>query len=355
MATRELLEAGVLVETGVEPSGGGRPGTLLGLSGGRRAALGVKVTPNHLTMARVDLDGTPEPSVSLDLDMRAPDAPEQISRAVAQQVESTGQLLGVGLAIPGFVESQDSGEVTSPILGWHRLPLGALVHERVGLPVLIDNDVNALAIAARLYEPGDVPDDALVVTIGYGIGCALVTDGEIYRGGRGGAGELGHVPVVPDGEVCECGLRGCLETLIGDNALARQAVAAGVLPAGGTKDELNAAAIAGDPGARDLFADAGVTLARALLTLVHVFDPDAVLISGEGVDVWRFWEPGFDAAWRANLPRHRLGLPVRTRPWGEDTWARGAAALVFASPFDRRTPGRQSRRVSAMLQAQPAG
>ncbi len=223
-----------------------------------------------------------------------------------------------------------------------------MIMHATGLPVFVENDVNALAIAARLYDDGLTADDRLLVTIGYGIGCALTLDGHVYRGAHGGAGELGHILVEPGGEACACGLRGCLETLIGDNALARRAVALGVLPEGGTKDDLNAVARAGHVVALELFDWAGQQLGNALASLIHVFDPEDVVVSGEGVDVWEFWEPGVTRSLRAHLPSDRT-VPVTVRNWGEDTWARGAASLVFASPFDRVGVSSSGRRVRQML------
>lgn len=251
------------------------------------------------------------------------------------------------MALPGALDPRD-GTVTSAVLDWSAVPLPTMLAQATGLPVFVDNDVNALAIAARLYD-GRLPDDVLLVTIGYGIGCAMTIGGRVHRGARGGAGELGHVVVDPDGQACACGLRGCLETLIGDNALARRAVAAGIVPAGGTKDDLNAAARRGDPAASALFDAAGEELGRELASLVHVVDPELLVISGEGVDVWQYWKPGFTRALRAHLPRQRRDLRVVVRDWGEDTWTRGAASLVFASPFEQAGTSSPGRRVRKMM------
>lgn len=347
-ATRTLIASGVLTEVGTAPSDGGRPAILLDLNSGRRRALGVKLTPNHLTFARVDLAGNPESSVSVDLDMRAPDALDRIVDTIAAEVgHGPEKLLGIGLALPGSLDAAD-GTVTSAVLGWHRVALAAMLSQATELPVFIDNDVNALAIAARLYDDR-LPDDFAVITIGFGIGCAFTFDGRVYRGSHGGAGELGHTLVDPGGEPCACGLRGCLETLIGDDALTRRATRTSVLPTGATKDDLNAAARAGDPGATELFAWAGERLGGTLSSLVHLLDPELLVLSGEGVDVWEYWEPGFTRALRAHLPRHRRDLRIVVRDWGEDTWARGAASLVFASPFDRVGTSSSRRRVRRML------
>ncbi|ETJ03243.1 MAG: Xylose operon repressor, partial [Actinomyces urogenitalis DORA_12] len=126
------------------------------------------------------------PSTSLDLDMRSPDALDQITQAVAQAARShQDELMGVGLAIPGFSKPQDPDIVTAPILGWNQVDLGRLVRERTGLPVIIDNDVNALLLAHRLYSPQPTGDD-LLITIGIGIGAAFTSQGQIIHGGRGG-------------------------------------------------------------------------------------------------------------------------------------------------------------------------
>lgn len=347
-ATRTLLEAGVLTEVGTAPSIGGRPAIMLDITSGRRRALGVKITPNHLTFARVDLAGDPGPSTSVNLPMVAPDALERIVDAIANEVRgSAAELLGIGLALPGSLDASD-GLVSSAVLGWHRVALPAMLTQATGLPVFVENDVNALAIAARLYDDRLAEDFALV-TIGFGIGCAFTMGAQIYRGAHGGAGELGHILIDPGGDPCTCGLRGCLETLIGDDALTARAVRSGVLPAGAAKDQLNAAATSGDVRALELFTWAGEQLGNALASLVHLLDPSLLVISGEGVDVWEFWEQGFSRALRKHLPRFRRDLPIVIRDWGEDTWARGAAALVFASPFDRVGSSSSRRQVRAML------
>jgi predicted NBD/HSP70 family sugar kinase len=347
-ATRTLLETGILTEIGTAPSDGGRPAILLGITTDRRRALGVKITPNHLTFSRVDLAGNTEASTTVNLNTAAPDALERIVSIISHEVRTgSGDLLGIGLALPGSLDAADA-LVTSAVLGWHRVPLPDMLGRATALPIFVENDVSALAVAARLYDPSLAEDFALV-TIGIGIGCAFTLGTRVFRGAHGGAGELGHIVVEPDGAPCVCGLNGCLETLIGDDALTARAVASGVLPAAGTKDQLNAAAIAGDPRALDLFSWAGEHLGRTLASLVHVIDPSVLVISGEGVDVWRFWERGFSPALRAHLPRHRRDLQVVLREWGDDTWARGAASLVFASPFDQVGDSSSRSQVSSLL------
>lgn len=334
--TKALLAQGSLIESGTQPSAGGRPSVLLDVVQRRRYALGVKLTPNHMTMAEVDITGAPSPGRSIDLDMRAPDVFEQIARAISEQVhDRAGLLLGIGLAIPGFSDPEAPDVVTAPTLGWKSIDLGHLLREATGLPVVIDNDVDALAVADRLY--GDNRhSDRLLVTIGYGIGAALTVDGRVLRGSHGGAGELGHTTVCSTGQQCACGLRDCLETLISDDALVRRAREEGTLGGQEGKRRLNQLAEAGHPRARTLFRDAGASLGIAVANVVHLLDPEAITISGEGVDMWHHWEEGFHEALRARLPENRRSIPVDAHPWADDTWAHGAASLVFALPLAGR-------------------
>lgn len=331
--TKSLLADGALVEIGTRPSEGGRPSILLDVAQQRRYALGVKITPNHLTMAEVDINGDPGPATSLDLDMRAPDALDLITDAICTQVtDRTGLLLGMGLAIPGFSDPRNPDLVTSPILGWSNLNLGRMLRDRTELRVVIDNDVNALAVAEQLYGDGDNRDN-LLITIGYGIGSALTVDGRVQHGAHGGAGEIGHTTIQPTGIGCSCGLSDCLETLISDNALVRRAREAGILDPSEGKNRLNILAEEGNPAARELLHDAGRLLGLATANLVHQLDPDTITISGEGVDMWHHWEAGFRESLRSRLPQVRRDIPVTVHPWAEDTWAYGAASLVFALPF----------------------
>lgn len=331
--TRTLLAEGALVEVGTRPSDGGRPSILLDVAQRRRYALGVKITTNHLTMAEVDINGEPGPAVSLDLDMRAPEALDLITDAISEQVsDRTGLLLGIGLAIPGSSDPANPDLVTAPILGWANLNLGRMIRDRTGLRVVIDNDVNALAVADRLYGEGDHRDN-LLITIGYGIGSALTINGSVHRGAHGGAGELGHSTIAPTGAPCACGLADCLETLISDDALVRRGREVGILRPEQGKNDLNQLAEAGDKTARALFDEAGRYLGLAAANLVHQLDPDTITISGEGVDMWHHWEAGFREGLRGRLPAARRDIPVTVHPWADDTWAYGAASLVFALPF----------------------
>ncbi|MEU8270889.1 ROK family transcriptional regulator [Sphaerisporangium sp. NPDC049002] len=351
--TRELMGHGMLVELELERSKGGRPAQKLGLVGSAGRALGVKVMTDHIVIVDVRLDGEVLGSWERPIDTAAPTALDDLADSVAAAVARTATepgppLLGIGVGVPGSVEDQAVGTVDAPTLGWRAVPVGQRLRRRLDLPVLVENDVNALAAAERLYGRGRTHGDFLVVTIGRGVGAAIVTDGRVYRGARGGAGEFGHVPVDAAGPVCGCGTTGCLEALVGASGLLASARARGLTVT--TVDELGRAASTGEEAAREVFAEAGAIFGRAAAGLINVVDPEVVVMLGEGTADWPFWNAGFERAIRAHLLPGRRDIAVEVEGWDDTSWAQGAAALVLATPFDAAgAAGEQGRLVRARL------
>lgn len=353
-----LLARGLVAESpDLAPSRGGRPARLLELVGAAGTAVGVKVTADHIAVVQVNLDGSLRASDTVKFSALRPDSVDQLVRILADVVASLpGHLLGVGVAVPGSVDSRASGVVDAPTLGWSDAQVGAVLRTRLKLPVLVENDVNAVAVADRLYGAGRNYESYLVVTIGRGIGSAIVMDGVVRRGASGGAGEIGHMSIDPAGPVCECGSRGCLEALIGDAALARKGRDAGILAGRQTTTDLLATARQGDAAARRIYADAGDTLGRALSGVVQMLDPEMVVLLGEGTEGWPMWVSGFETSFRGGLMPSRRNVPFLVESWSDYQWALGAAALVLSAPFDASgVGGEQGRWVRARLQSVPGG
>lgn len=350
--TKGLLARGLVLELENAPSQGGRPGRLLGLTSQRIGALGAKVTSDHVAVVQVSIDGAVRRGWTLPFDARRSDAIDQLAvllRGCVAECEPS-ELLGLGVAVPGSVDRQGSGVVDAPTLGWRAQQVGKVLREYTRLPVLIENDVNAVTVSERLYGRGREHESFLTVTIGRGVGAGIIVDGELYRGAAGGAGEIGHLPVDPAGPRCSCGNRGCLEALVGEAALVTAAAERGVPGAGAGLAGLRAAAHAGDAAARRVFADAGAVLGRALAGVVHTVDPEIVLILGEGVEDWPLWEAGFQGSFRGHLLPARGAIQVIPERWSDDRWAQGAAALVLTTPFDSAgATGEQGRRVRERL------
>jgi predicted NBD/HSP70 family sugar kinase len=356
MVVRRLLDQAMVQELDRAPSRGGRRGQLIGLVGDAARAIGVKVAADHVAIVEARLDGSLLAAYTSPFDAGAPDAVGHLASMLGPHVaEHAGiPLLGLGIGVPGVVDSPDSGRVQAPTLGWRDVPLGRHLHGALGLPVLVENDVKALTVAERLFGRGRRHRDFLVLTIGSGVGLGIVTGGSIYRGSRGGAGEFGHFPVDPLGVPCACGNRGCLETIVGSAGLVRAGRAAGVLGEGQGIERLEQAADAGDRRAREVYAAAAGVLARGVAALVTVLDPEVVIVLGEGAAAWRHWDSAFREGLVGAIPPPMSETPIEVEPWDDAAWAQGAAAIVLATPLELAGPsGRQKQQVLARFHGQP--
>lgn len=335
--TRDLIERGLVEVVARAPSRGGRPALLLDIVGSAAHALGIKIAADHLVGVRVNLDADVVERFEHVFDATAPDAIERLVALLRPYAESTDEglppLLGIGLGVPGIVQYAPGATLTSPMLGWNELAAGQALEQSFRVPVLVDNDVNTLAVAERLYGRGRDFENFITVTIGRGVGLGIVVNGDVYRGRLGGAGEFGHVTVDETGPPCECGKRGCLEVFVGDPALSAQARKLGLLRSGDGIEALLTLADNGDAAARDVYARAGETLGRALAGVVNVLSPGLVLVSGEGTQAWQHLATAFDRALRDGIFPPLRGVPVEVDPWDDAKWARGAAALVLRGTF----------------------
>ncbi len=223
--------------------------------------------------------------------------PEAIANAVVELVTelSTGvEVEAVGVAAAGFVDNERSTILYSPNLSWRNEPFKAELASRLGIPVFIENDANAAGWAEYRFGAGRGVKHMIMLTIGTGVGGAIIVDGHMVRGGFGIAAELGHINVVPDGVLCGCGQRGCLESYGSGTALlkaAKQLVASGAPEAKRLAElESEVGSLSGvevyraiqerDPGALALLTELGTVLGRALASLVAVLDPELVVIGG---------------------------------------------------------------------------
>lgn len=350
--TRSLIDAGVIHKVDDGEPRGGRPSELLAVAGHAAVAIGVKVASGRLTGVRADLDGTVRETFSAPFDERSTNPFEALADLLAPHVRAAdGQrLLGIGLGVPGFVDAR-TGQVEAPLLGWRHMPLSQYLEQLLGLPVLVDNDVNTLGAYEHLYGLGRSYRDFLTITLGLGVGAAVVCGGDLRRGGHGAAGELGHVPVDPQGPPCHCGKRGCLEQYVRDAALVEQARGAGITV--DSPGALLALAEAGHQTVREIYRAAGARLGTVVAGLAAVLDPQAILVSGEGTIAWPHLSGGFLSALREGLfPPIADGLSVFVDPWDDTKWALGAAALVLRAPFTA-SDDPQADAIRARLEAFP--
>ncbi|GEL45442.1 glucokinase [Cellulomonas hominis] len=226
-----------------------------------------------------------------------PRDPEQIEAAVADAVAELRaqypQVDAVGAAAAGFVGPDRTTMLFAPNIAWRHHPLGTRLADRIGLPVVIENDANAAAWAEYRFGNGRGTRDMVMLTLGTGLGGAVVADGRLLRGAFGAAAELGHVTVVPDGHFCGCGQEGCWEAYASGTALARLARNVATSDPEGARAMLavadgeplsgahvTAAARQGDPVATGLMHRFGRYLGLGIATLTAVVDPEVVVVGG---------------------------------------------------------------------------
>ena len=245
-----------------------------------------------------------------------------------QEIAGVRRVGAIGIAAAGFVDAQVERVRFAPHLPWQDEGVRARLAERWSAPVVLDNDANCAARAELTYGAVGDAESAVVVTLGTGIGGALILDGEVLRGYNGMAGEFGHNQVVPGGRPCECGGTGCWEQYCSGNALTRFVREQGVEDLAGPA--ITAAAEAGDPVALAAFADVGEWLGVGVANLVASFDPQIVVIGGGLSAAGELLLEPARRALRESLvgAAHRTVPPVVRAALGPEAGAIGAADLA---------------------------
>lgn len=349
--TRRLLKSGALVEVGARPSSGsGRRERELALNAEHAWVVGVRVALHQVTIALCDFAGGVRDT--LVVPMAKPLTASELVRLLERRIERflaaaggavRARLAGVGIALPGFIDSMRGEVLWSPALnpGRHHAPapMAEALTQRLGVPVLIENDANMLALAEQWFGRLAHVADMAVVTIEHGLGLGLIINGELHRGRRGIATELAHLQVAPDGPACPCGKRGCLETYVSHAAVVREArrSAHGAptedLPPAAVMQaysELAARARSGDAAALDVLVRQGRLLGQWIGNVVNLLAPQVVLFDGGSTIASDLYEPALRAAMEQALLLPQRGLiQLVMRHQGDEAWARGAASLVL--------------------------
>ncbi|NGN67929.1 ROK family transcriptional regulator [Streptomyces sp. A7024] len=346
----ELLRLDLITELGPgRPGTVGRPGSALALNENGPCGIGAEVGVDHLSVCAVDLRGKVVARIAVDAANRGR-APEpllaelgRLVTAVAAEAESTGlRPAGLTVAVPGLVARGTDTVVRAPNLGWKGVEIPALLDPALTarLPVTVDNEANLGALAELWLAPTPVASDFIHVSAEIGIGAALVVDGALLRGAHGFAGELGHVPVRPEGPDCGCGGRGCLEQYAGEEAVLRASglapeEEAGRHPGPGARIALLAErAAAGDARVRTALEEAGTALGIALAGAVNMLDPGAVVLGGALAGLAPWMLPALEAELGGRVADPARTVRTEVSAIGADGPLLGAAHSVVHTVLD---------------------
>jgi len=331
---KQMIDAGFVVETASITTGPGRPLVPLAVVAERQFAVGIKVMADQIIAVLVDLSGSVRQSIRETLDCRDPEAViERIVRMTHRLLERVpapaARIAGVGVGIGGHVDRMTGTIMHSPALHWPVFPLGRRLQAAVGLPVAVENDVNALTLAEEWFGAGRGVRSFALVTIGAGVGAGLVINGELWTGATGAAGEFGHLIVDPEAPRCDCGRRGCLQSAVNDEAIITAASAA--LGRQVTSlDEVYRGAEQGSQPAQQVIERAGRALGHGLALLLNLINPELVIMSGEGMHD----SPFLMGPLRDQLAADAFSSTARdcsllVRPMPDEAWAAGAAASML--------------------------
>jgi N-acetylglucosamine repressor len=334
----KLLARGILIEVSTAPSSGGRPPVLLSVDPKAGYVIGIKLRGDSLTTVVCDLAAqivaTQELHVPLVGDpVAAIHAVEiEVKRALRNAKVPRSKVLGVGIGLSGIIETSSGTCNFSHLLQWRDVELAEPLRRRLDMPVWVDNDVNTLAVAEKWAGDAHDARDFVTLTVGRGIGLGIVIDRSLYRGANGATGEFGHMIVEPGGSKCECGRFGCLEAMVGEDALRRR-----VGERHGrqlSRDELIALVVAGDDATLEVIESAGRKLGLAVANMITLLNPEMLIICGEGTELGsHFLDPIVTAVREQTFADLGRWLEIKVQRWGDEAWAVGAATLVLRESF----------------------
>ncbi|MCL3776720.1 ROK family transcriptional regulator [Actinomyces sp. 186855] len=329
---RPLIEANLIEERPPqETAGPGRPVRQLAVVERSATVVGVKLTDDTLHAVLTDPLGQvlayeTRPLTRTD----ATGVTALIASVVAQLAGRSGRRPeAIGISLGAAVVGRRTVVVAS-FLGWRDVPLADMVLDATGLPCTVANDVRAFAYAEAWFGAGLGRDPFALVTLGAGIGCGMVVAGEVVSGARGTAGSVGHLPVDPSGPRCEIGHPGCARALASTSGILNAAAEhLGCQAQDLTLDALLSPQMRQDDGVVAILRRAALAAGTIVGTLIAYVDPELVIVSGEGVGVVESCREVFDAQVEGLRHWAAAPVPVLTRPFEFDEWARGAAALAL--------------------------
>ena len=342
----ELVEEGIVVENGFANSTGGRRAHTYSIRRDWKYILAVAMDQFFTSIAILDMRNNPVYEIE-KYDFVLDNTPSSIvllSEKIDNYINKTGvdktKIVGVGIGMPGFVDIIKGINYTFlPVVNQS---INQFISTKVGLPVFIDNDSRLIALAELEFGIGKKRETALVINIAWGIGLGLILNGELFRGQNGMAGEFSHIPLFSNNKLCSCGKMGCLETeasLLAIINKVAEGIQSGALTSIRLSPENNheqswemilSAAAKGDKFAIEMLFQAGYNIGRGLAVLIHLLNPEIIILSGLGSIAGNLWLPPVHQALNEHcIPRLASGSGVQVSSLGEKAGLIGAATLVM--------------------------
>jgi predicted NBD/HSP70 family sugar kinase len=337
----ELLASGLINPVESAASTGGRPSARVALNARSRVIAAAQFGASHATVALMDLSGESliEQRSQRDISSGPAESLEWVADTVAALLEQAGyrnqDLIGIGVGLPGPVEHSTGRPTSPPIMpGWDGYDVPGHLHRTFGVPVLVDNDVNVMALGEQSKGWPEV-HNMIFVNISTGIGAGIISAGSLQRGETGSAGDIGHIEITRGaGIMCHCGNSGCLEAVAGIPAVLANLRSTGIELS--SVDQLIALAKTGDPSTIRAIRQVGRDVGEVLKMCVSIFNPSVIVIGGRLFELSDQLIAGIrEVVYSRFMPLATMHLNIVPAQGGADAGVRGAALMVIE---DRLSP-----------------
>jgi predicted NBD/HSP70 family sugar kinase len=343
----ELIEEGYVSETGFAPSTGGRRPAMYSLKPDVLYIVSVALDQFVARIAVMDLHNNVVSEIEkFELPLsKNPQALAVLTDKIAHVIRRSGipkdKIAGIGIGMPGFVDVKKS--INHTFLKAEKGSITEYITSKTGIPSYIDNDSSLIALAELRFGGAQGKKNAMVINIGWGVGLGMILNGELFRGQNGFAGEFSHIPLFTNGKLCSCGKSGCLETetsLLVIIEKAKQGLLAGKLsrlklsePEHDHEDASDAIIMSvseGDRFAVELFSEAGYNIGRGVAILIHLLNPEMIILSGRGSTAGKIWKAPIQQALNEHcIPKLADNTVVEISTLGYQAELIGAAVLVM--------------------------
>ncbi|GLC90361.1 serine/threonine protein kinase [Lysinibacillus piscis] len=342
---KELIESELVKETQLGESQGGRKPTLLTINHLRFYVIGVDAGPSHIKTMISDLQGNiinkrqSKSIISMNEEEFLGALKEEI-REIIHEASIGIEFIGIGVAMHGAVDVETGIGLFAPNLGWRNIPIKDSLELEFGISVKVENDARAMAMGEYWFGEYDDTESLVTLNIGRGVGAGIIINGQLFYGAQSVAGEIGHMTIDLNGELCECGNRGCLQTLTTGDAIAKrakEAMSAKMLNE--LKGDLSGAKVyelakEGNEVAIQVLWETGKIIGIGIINLVHLLNPDKIIIGGGVSKASEFIMPGIKATIQERgLTQQVKDTEVIESKLGSYSTIKGAVAVVLFHLF----------------------
>jgi predicted NBD/HSP70 family sugar kinase len=344
----KLMEEGMVTETGYAASTGGRRPVMYSLKQDVMYVVSVAMDQLVTQIAILDMQNRNITDIELfELPLtKNPNAPAALAEKINEIITRSGitknKIAGIGIGMPGFVNAVKGINFT--FLETEGYTISQYISAKVKLPVFIDNDSRLIALAELKFGAAREKKNALVINVGWGVGLGMILEGELFRGHDGFAGEFSHIPLFLNNKLCSCGKSGCLETetslLIviekasnglksGKLSMLKETALSADHPEKAFQNIVTAAS-KGDKFAVEILSEAGYNIGRGVAILIHLLNPEVVILSGRGSSAGKIWQAPIQQALNEHcIPRLSVNTEIEVSALGYTAELTGAAALVM--------------------------